>query len=345
MLVFATAVIAVVFSTLPIAQPGPESGVERERLIETLQSIPTKRSGFGDDEHIAGLTKTRTMIVDRLRQLGYEPTLMPVTWSRRGEKPPVTPRDWANVVVEIAGQSEALKREVIIVGAHFDTVPDTPGADDNGTGTAALLEIARVLKDQRLQRTVRLVFFDLEEAGLIGARQYAAGVRDEVKAATIDVVLMLSVEMIGYFSDEPGSQRNPFKGVPGGPQATVADFIALCGHSRDKAVVAQLEKAMNEAEPSLKTLRVDGFPNETIPLMPPDLLRSDHAPFLLSQMPAVMVTDTSEFRNANYHQPTDTVETLDPVRYTQATRAIAGAVWRLAGPLGSDAPALRRGDK
>ncbi len=345
MLVLATTLVTFVLSALPIGQPKPEAGVERERLMETLKSLPTKRSGFGDDEHIAGLTKTRVMIVDRLRELGYGPVLVPVTWSRRGEKPPATPRDWANVIVELPGQSEALKREVIIVGAHFDAVPGTPGADDNGSGTAALLEIARVLKGKPLQRTVRLVFFDLEEAGLIGARQYAAGVRDEVKAGTIDVVLMLSVEMIGYFSDQPGSQRNPFKNVPGAPQATVADFIALCGHSRDKAIVAQLENAMNEAEPSLKTLRVDGFPNETIPLMPPDLLRSDHAPFLLSQMPAVMVTDTSEFRNANYHQPTDTVDTLDPVRYTQATRAITGAVWRLAGPVGVEAPVLKQGEK
>lgn len=311
-----------------------------ESLGAAVRLLPPNRSGWESDAHIRGLLEAQRVLAGRVRELGYTPAEFPVRWSRRRD---AVKHDWANVVFEHPGAPGGpLAREVIIIGAHFDAVPATPGADDNATGVAALLEIARVMKDRPTQRTIRFVLFNLEEAGLVGAQQYARHVREEVKSGEIDVVLMLSLEMLGFYSDQPGSQKNPFKNIPGAPQATVGDFVALCGSSRDTAVIRALGEAMHRAEAEVKVLPIDLFPNEQMAIMPPDLLRSDHAPFLLLGMPAVMVTDTSEFRNPHYHKPTDTIDTLNMPMFTRTVRALAGAIDALAAAPGKPAPVLKR---
>ncbi len=136
-----------------------------------------------------------------------------------------------------------LPNEVVLIGAHFDAVPGAPGADDNGTGTAALLEVARVLKNHPTKRTIRLVFFNLEECGLVGSSRYVdqagpdwkGGKNREGQAqpATEKIVGMVSLEMLGYFSDEPNSQKSPLppiKDVFDPP--TVGDTIAVTWASR-----------------------------------------------------------------------------------------------------------------
>lgn len=323
----------------PVAAASPAELVEQERLVATIQALPTRRAFAGSPEQIAGLDAARDQLLAAAKAMGYDASLQTVHWSRRRDP---SPRDWHNVVFELAGTGPRA-REVIVVGAHYDAVPTTPGADDNASGVAALMEIARVLKAWGPhQRTVRFVLFTLEEGPLAGSRQYAQALKDEVDAKKVEVVLMLSLEMLGFYSQEPASQRNPFKHVPGAPQRDVADFVALCGHSRDAAGVSALARAMKAAQPAVEVVEVAAFPNEQIPMMPPDLLRSDHAPFITLEMPGVMVTDTSEFRNSNYHKPTDTLETLNLPYYTRTVRALAGAVHALAGPMGSDAPMLGR---
>lgn len=317
--------------------PLATDGITHERLTDLIRSLPVKRAGAGDDEHQEGLLEAQRLLFERVRALGFEPRLHPVRWSRRSD--PVR-RDWANIVFEIPGTSHA--REVLIVGAHFDAVPFSPGADDNASGVAGLLEIARVLRDRPLRRTVRFILFNLEEVtgvfGLVGSRQEAARLKPVIDAGQERVVGMISLEMLGYYCDEPGSQRNPFRGMPGLPDRDVGDFLALAGSSRHRALIRALDQAMRRAEPDLLTLVIDAFPNAQVPIVPPDLLRSDHAPFIELGIPAVMVTDTANFRNPHYHRPTDTVDTLDPVRFPRAVRALAAAVEALAGPGGSEAP-------
>ncbi len=333
---FAAVALASFTSAPPV--PSPAEAVDEAKLVEVLKALPTKRSAFGNDEERAGLEQAEKLLTDRAERMGYSVMPDPFTWKRRGEK---TEQTWRNLVFEKPGVGP-LAKEVLIVGAHFDAVPGSPGADDNGTGTAALMEIARVLKDREHQRTVRFVLFNLEEVNLNGARAHAKRVRVEEREKGLRFVGMLSLEMLGYYSDQPGSQKNPFKDVPGAPQATVGDFVALCASSVDQHLTAALDAAMKAAEPGVKTLRVDQFPNERIAIIPPDLMRSDHAPFILIGVPAVMITDTSNFRNPHYHTPGDTVETLNIPMFVRTTRALAGAVDALLGPAGSEAPPLRR---
>jgi Zn-dependent M28 family amino/carboxypeptidase len=247
-------------------------------------------------------------------------------------------------------------RATIVVGAHFDAVPLAPGADDNGSGVAALLELARAYKALHdagwtQGSTIRLVFFNLEEVGLVGSAHHVEQWKikslgldrkpDAAEGATAQkpaapkappvrerISLMLSLECLGFFSDEPNSQNSPFKPIPGVFEPpTVADNIVLVTIAKHQGMCKDLEAAMLKAAPALKIFRADFSP---LPL--PDLMRSDHAPFMLAGVPAFMVTDTANFRNPNYHKPTDTVDTLDLPRLTLVTQAVAGAVWELAQP-------------
>lgn len=246
--------------------------------------------------------------------------------------------EWINIIVDLPGTTK--RQEVLIIGAHFDSVPDSPGADDNGTGTAAAIELVRVLHQLPRQRTIRIILFNHEEIGLHGSAKYALQWRashgpaaDPPKPGEIreKLIGMVSLEMLGFYSDAPNSQKNPFAGMPGMPQLTAGDFLAICGTSKHRPFNRAFSSAMLTAEPAVKTVLIDQFPNEQMAFVPPDLLRSDHAPFLNMDLPALMLTDTANFRNPNYHKPTDTVATIDAARYTAAVRAVAGAAWLLAG--------------
>lgn len=304
--------------------------VERQRLVDAIAALPTKRSPVGGPDHVRGLLQTQELLETKLRALGFEPRLQRVAWRRRGDAADAAPPTWVNLHIELPGQGP-FAREVVLVGAHFDAVPNSPGADDNASGVAAALEIARVLKDLPRRRTVRIAFYNLEEIGLVGSTQHALEIGSEIADGSIDLVAMLSLEMLGYFSDEPNSQRTPFKGIRGLPDPEKddvrGDFLALATTARWTKLARALAAAMHRAEPSLPTLVIDQFP-----FAPPDLLRSDHGPFLLAGLPGLMVTDTSNFRNPHYHKPSDTLATLDLPRYTAAVGALAAAIHHLAGP-------------
>ncbi len=311
----------------PAPRPAlPEDEVSQERLLATLRMLPTKRSPWGDEAHEAGLRETEAILLRELRALGLEVTLDPVDFiGRRGRerREPATP--YHNLVVEFPGSAEHAD-EVLILGAHFDAVPNSPGADDNGTGTAALLEAARVFRGRPLRRTVRLVFFNLEEVGLVGSRAYAQRIRPDLEAGRFKVVGMVSMDMLGYFTDAPDSQKSPIPPSRLFKPPTVGDFIAAGGVMAHRTFSRAFEQAMNQAEPRAKTVFVD-----FLPIAPPDLLRSDHAPFLALGLPAIILSDTANFRSPHYHKPTDTIETLDMERFTLTTRAIIGGWWRIAG--------------
>ncbi len=132
----------------------PSERIETDRLMETIEALPEERSPNASRDHQKGLRQTEEYLTARLRELGYEPELVPIDYAlpfrgRDGREMPV--QVWNNIVVEIEGRT--LPEEILIVGAHFDAVPMSPGADDNGTGTAAVLEMARVLRDEPMDRT------------------------------------------------------------------------------------------------------------------------------------------------------------------------------------------------
>lgn len=314
------------------APAGPEAEVSRERVMAELAALPTKRAAWGDADHRAGLRRTEQLLADKLRALGYEVALDPIDFiggggRREGEEP------WNNLVVQIKGRT--LPNEVLIFAAHFDAMPNCPGAEDNGSGTAALLEMARLLKDRPMHRTVRLIFFNLEENGLVGSRAYVERNKERWDAGEERVLGMVSLDMIGYYTDEPESQKSPIPPRGNFQPPTVGNFLGLGGILAHRWWSTALLRAMNESEPKLPTYALD-----FLPIAPPDLLRSDHAPFLAAGQPAVILSTTAEMRYAHYHRPTDTIDRIEPERYTLAVRALVGAAWRLAGPADQPVPPL-----
>jgi hypothetical protein len=364
----ASLLLAAIVAGQPVA---PQDEVDRDRLMATIAALPTERSGNGGPDGWKGLKATEDLVLERLRNIGYEPATQDIGWRPHFRKPDASQPDqpdpappvFRNIIVELAGTD--LAGEVLLLSAHLDAAPGAPGADDDGTGVAALLEAARILHDRPMRRSIRLVFFNLEEVGLVGSRRYAMDIAhaklrtprdpdapaepppseppaDTKPAATI--IGMASLEMLGYFSDEPDSQKSPIppiKDVFDPP--TVGDFIAIVSTRSHAKFVRRLQESMTSAAPGLKTRIVDFAPD--LPLTPPNLLRSDHAPFLALGIPAVMVTDTANFRNPHYHQPTDTAETLDAERFTLVVKGLVGAAYAIAEPATpAPAPPAQIGD-
>ncbi|MFN0131746.1 MAG: M28 family peptidase [Phycisphaerales bacterium] len=334
--------LALLSACLTLDDTAPAARVSEARLMATLRDLPRARSAVGDLEHQRGLVQAEALIESWLRDAGYEVTLEPLQWNLAWQRkhddelgvPPrwrvpettddLASRTWHNIIVEVPGRETPT--EVVVLGAHFDAVAGSPGADDNGSGAAGLVEIARALRGTSPRRTIRLVFFNHEELRVVGSSEHVKARRPRWNAGDERVVAMVSLEMIGYFTDAPNSQKSPappIKGVFEPP--TVGDFIALATVSRHSPVARCLGDGMIRHAPGLKVFVADMFP-----VALPDMLRSDNAPFLLAGLPAMMLTDTSNFRNANYHKPTDTPDTLDPTRYTLVVRGLAGAAFDLA---------------
>jgi aminopeptidase YwaD len=207
----------------------------------------------------------------------------------------------------------------LILAAHYDTVIGSPGADDNASALAVLLDVARQVVNVRLQRPVRLIAFCLEEENLLGSRAYAAHLTSTQQSILGAIVL----ECVGYTRDEEGSQKIP----PGVPVTvpTVGNFLAVIGNQGSHALTMVVEQAMKSRIPVVP-LVVPGN-GELLP----DTRRSDHTSFWEQGFPAVMLTDTANFRNPNYHQPTDTIETLNLDFMGQVADGVAAAVMELAG--------------
>ncbi len=218
----------------------------------------------------------------------------------------------ANLIADI-GPADALGKRYLL-GAHYDTVADTPGADDNASAVAVMLETGRALVEarDRLPRStaIRLVAFTLEESpafgtSKMGSRHYARIARKT--GERIDG--MICLEMVGYACHQPGCQEYPFPlGLRGYPDT--GDFIGIVGNMKARGFSREMARAFRE-NPDLPVIRL------TVPfngkILPPVRL-SDHASFWDQGYPAVMVTDTSFYRNPHYHLPSDRMDTLD-VRY------------------------------
>jgi Zn-dependent M28 family amino/carboxypeptidase len=206
-----------------------------------------------------------------------------------------------NMVAEIVGSK--LPDEIVVVGAHYDTFNGTPGANDNGSGTAAMLALARMLAGKKTDRTLRFValtneeppFFQTEDMGsLVYARDCRR--RDD------NIVAMLSLETIGYFSDEPGSQQYPFPFDAVYPSE--GNFIGVVGNVSSRKLVRRIVGLLRE---NAKIPAEGG----AIPGFVTGVGWSDHWSFWQEGYPAVMLTDTAIFRYPHYHKASDTPDKLD----------------------------------
>jgi len=209
--------------------------------------------------------------------------------------------------------------QVILVGAHYDSVAMCPGADDNGSAVAAMLGCAAACTLWRPELPVVFVAFNREEDGLLGSRDfvesYLADAPFQIKCAHI-------LEMVGFASDAPGSQRVP----PGLPIkiSDRGDFLGLLANRESTAAMDFVLRRAGAYVPELPVMGLDvklGLEKYF-----PVLGRSDHAPFWTKKIPALIWTDTSEFRNPNYHRSTDTPETLDYRFLKRVTQLLTACV-------------------
>lgn len=229
-------------------------------------------------------------------------------------------------------------RPPLVIAAHLDTVKASPGADDNASGVAVLLELATVLSASEVP--VLLAVLDLEEIGQFGAKALAQQLR-----AGRGATGMVALDAVGYYTDTAGSQQIPFGAGAGMP--TVAkharandrrgDF-AVVVHRRSSRALAEQWCAAAAAHSSglvgvpLADPRPEGWLGRLVTFLLPatsNLDRSDHAPFWRAKVPAVLISDTASFRGGHYHRPTDTPETLDYERLAgvaEATRALAASL-------------------
>ncbi|MGI9332296.1 MAG: M20/M25/M40 family metallo-hydrolase [Gammaproteobacteria bacterium] len=226
----------------------------------------------------------------------------------------------ANLEVTLCGQD---KRETILIGAHYDTVPHCPGADDNASGIAVLLELTRLLGTHKPPCNLRFVAFVNEEAPFFYTRSQGSRVYAQAARRRRDRIrFMLSLEMLGYYRDAPGSQQYPplFRYF----YPNQANFVALVSNFRSRQEMRALAAAFRAAS---------RFPLEHVATFSwiPGVAWSDHLSFWREGYRALMLTDTAFFRNPHYHQATDTPETLDYPRMAAVTTGLAGAFDRLAG--------------
>jgi hypothetical protein len=278
----------------------PAPAAEQARLQAALQKHVEALAGtIGVRSRFLGdtLGNSARYIASELAQMGYTPVLLPYD-TEEGEA--------ANVVVELPGTTEA--SEIVVVGAHYDTVLTTPGADDNASGVAVLLETARALAGRSFPRTIRFVAFANEEppyfqTGEMGSLQYARHCRK----AGDDVVAMYSLESLGYFDDEPGSQMYPPPFSLIYPEE--GSFVGFVGDLASRHLVQRAVRLFREMTP---------VPSEGLagPSWIPGVDLSDHWAFWQEDYPALMITDTALFRNPHYHKAGDLPSVLDFERMT-----------------------------
>jgi hypothetical protein len=225
-----------------------------------------------------------------------------------------------NLEVELRGNR--FPEEIIVIGAHFDSVFNCAGADDNASGIAAMLELARLLRWLNPDRTVRFVAFTHEERpngknGTMGSQVYARRCR----ARNENIVAMLAMETMAYYSDEPGSQAYPppFSFI----YPSTGNFIGFIGDRASRQLVHRCIASFR---------RHTDFPSEGIASWRwvPGVGSSDHEPFWLEGYPALMVTDTAPFRNPYYHTTGDLPETLDFARFARVVAGVSRVVMELA---------------
>ena len=238
-----------------------------------------------------------------------------------GYKPSVQ-GDFDNVVMTSAGPADG---PFVLLGAHYDSVPRTPGADDNASAMAVCLECARLVARHNIG-SVMTVFFNREEDGMVGSKEFVASLGGQPARRIREAHVF---EMVGYRDRAAGSQKLPH-GLPIPYAPDVGDFLALLANRDSSAISEELM--------GLATRYVRQFPVLALQVYFgierafAVLNRSDHAPFWQAGIPAMMWTDTAEFRNPHYHRESDTPDTLDYDFMAQVTRLALARAASLRSP-------------
>ena len=283
----------------------PQLTSEESELRDRLSSEVSYLSVYIGDRSLPrphSLQAASDYLTNNLREQGYTVTELP--YSVKGEKV-------HNLEASLAGTDVTLGQ--VIVGAHYDSVAGTVAANDNGTGVAAVLEIARLVRQMKFRRTVRFVLFVNEEppyfqTAVMGSRVYA----HQLRQGGVPVSAMISLETIGFYSDQPGSQKYP-------PILSLfypsrGNFITFVGNTESRWLVRESIRSFREST---------RFPSEGI-AAPGDWTGigwSDQWSFWQEGYPGIMVTDTAPFRYPYYHTQNDTI---DKVNFDRTARVVEG---------------------
>jgi hypothetical protein len=283
--------------------PLPVTDAERDvaqRLRKHVEAIASEPHNV---DHYPELEKAAAYIEAELTALGYKPQVQVYSI---GDKPV------RNIAVELAPSDATPETPSIVVGAHYDSYGNAPGANDNGSGTAAVLELARLLKGVPLKdKRLRLVLFVNEEPPYdrtpdMGSYRYAKMLKDSGET----LLGMISLETIGEFSDAPGSQKYPFPfDMIFSDVANFVAFVALPGGR------AFLHDVVGSFRKHAQFPTIGGTAPDNIP----GIGWSDHWSFWMMGYPAIMITDTALFRYRKYHTPEDTPDQVDYEKLARIT--------------------------
>ena len=232
----------------------------------------------------------------------------------RREAVPFDTRSSDNILGRKEGSDQG--SNPFVLAAHYDTVEGSPGADDNASAVAVLLETAHCLQSVPLRIPLTFAAFSLEESGLMGSHHHIT----EARKRNEGFHGMISLEMVGYRDHQPGSQSYPVYVDPSRYPDT-GDFLAVVGNEPSAKLTNAVARGMRDAAPTLpvEQLIVPGRGDEFT-----EVRLSDHSPFWEHGIPAVMITDTAFFRNPNYHQASDTLDTLDLEFICNTAQAVTG---------------------
>jgi Zn-dependent M28 family amino/carboxypeptidase len=258
--------------------------------------------GVRSDQTYNNVERAASYIERTLTALGYNVEAQ--EYSARGLV-------WRNLEATLRGANRF--QQVVVIGAHYDSAEEAPGADDNASGVAGVLELARIFAGTPQARTVRFVFFPNEEppsfpTAAMGSRHYATAARSR----SDQIVAMMSIESIGYYDTEKGSQRYPFPLNLAYPD--VGDFIGFVSNLKSRPL-------LHRAIGAFRAHAIFPTQGAAAPSWVPGVWWSDHWSFWREGYPAIMITDTAPYRYPFYHTPQDTPDKLD---YDRMARVVDG---------------------
>ena len=287
------------------SQPVVTTSIDPARLERHVRILSTELSPR-DESHPENLDRAADYIRAQFESAGAVVKEQPYH---------VGQNKYRNVVAAFGAETQSR----VIVGAHYDTAGPFPGADDNASGVAGLIELAYSLGKQQLPVRIELVAYTLEEppyfrSKYMGSNVHAVALRKE----GADVKIMICLEMIGYFSDDPESQKFPAPFL-GALYSSKGNFIAVVGRFGDGLLVRRIKSRMRGATP-LPVYSINA------PTVVPGVDFSDQLNYWNVGYDAVMITDTAFFRNPNYHTAQDTADTLDYKRMAMVVEGVYAAI-------------------
>jgi Zn-dependent M28 family amino/carboxypeptidase len=273
-------------------------------ILDTVKEIEGLRDGF---YHYEALEERARHVRERFASMGFTVEDNEFLFHKRR---------YRNIVATATGLTP--RKDWVLIGAHYDAVMGSPGADDNASGVAVMIEAARLIGPRE---GLKFVAFTLEEPQpdtinfLLGSKHFVKTMKASGQAYRGAFIL----ESVGYVNTRPGSQMlPPFVKAP-----TVGDFIGVVGSRKSRHLMDAFEEAAGRVTPGLKVVT---YKSPVRGLLLPQTRFSDHAPFWDAGFPAVMITDTAMFRNPFYHTQSDTAETLSPDFMDQIAQALTRAV-------------------